>query len=231
MGEGRPQNEGTVRAWSDSVSAEVGLLKDRAYGELKELIMSEALPSRFFLSERQLAVRLGMSKTPVRSALERLQSEGFVDISPRQGVVVRELSVQQIVDLFDIRTALETFVVRRLAGRLTAEQRKELRENFKVQGVCVERRDLTGYARLDAEFHQLLCRFLGNQEICRTMWNLRDRLHRMFLSQLQRHPHRLQASYKEHAAIADALIEGNGELSASHVEKHLDAGKRFMFSL
>ena len=96
------------------------LLKDQAYENLKNLILEEVFAPGTFLSERQLAARLDMSKTPIRSALERLETEGFVTVSPQQGIVVRESSLREIVDLFDIRIALEVFVVQSIAGRLNA---------------------------------------------------------------------------------------------------------------
>src|SRR5262245_53005652 len=95
-----------------------GLLKEQAYAEIKRQILGGELPPGTFLAERQVAARLGMSKTPVRSALERLESEGFVSISPQQGAIIRDLSVPEIADLYEIRMAIESFVARSLAGKL-----------------------------------------------------------------------------------------------------------------
>ena len=64
-------------------------LKERAYDDIKKRLLSDAYPPGTFLSERQLALSLGMSKTPVKAALERLESEGFITVSPQQGIVVR----------------------------------------------------------------------------------------------------------------------------------------------
>ena len=83
-------------AGARSLQAGRGLLKDDAYERIKHLIQTQVFKPGTFLSERELAARLGMSKTPVRSALERLQSEGFVQISPQQGAVVREPSLNEI---------------------------------------------------------------------------------------------------------------------------------------
>src|SRR5205823_13426599 len=94
------------------------LLKDDAYERIKQLIQTQVFKPGTFLAERELAARLGMSKTPVRSALERLQTEGFVQIAPKQGAVVREPSLHEIVDMIDFRIALEPYVLRRLVGRL-----------------------------------------------------------------------------------------------------------------
>ncbi len=110
-----------------------GLLKEQAYVELKQLILSGAIAPGSFLAERQLAGRLGMSKTPVRAALERLELEGFVTVSPQQGILVRDLSLHEIADQYEIRIALEAFVVRHVAGRLAAPQVERLRDNLHEQ--------------------------------------------------------------------------------------------------
>src|SRR5262245_27959269 len=93
-------------------------LKERAYERLKHGLLNNDYPPGTFLSERQLAENLGMSKTPVKAALERLESEGFITVSPQQGIVVRELSVSEIADLYEIRAALESFTLKSLAGKL-----------------------------------------------------------------------------------------------------------------
>src|SRR5215510_9474028 len=93
-----------------------GLLKERAYEEIKRRLLNNDYPPRSFLAERQLAEQLGMSKTPVKAALERLEHEGFITVSPQQGIVVREMALHEIVDQYEIRTALETYIVRAVAG-------------------------------------------------------------------------------------------------------------------
>ena len=97
-----------------------GLLKERAYAEIKRRILGGKLAPGPFLAERQLAAQLGMSKTPVRSALERLESEGFLSISPQQGAIIRDLSVPEIADQYEIRMAIEAFVVRDAGGQADA---------------------------------------------------------------------------------------------------------------
>src|SRR6266567_4439531 len=92
-------------------------LKDRAYELIKQRLLNNDYPPGSFLSERQLAENLGMSKTPIKGALERLESEGFITVSPQQGIVVRELSVHEIADQYEIRGVLESYTLRSLAGK------------------------------------------------------------------------------------------------------------------
>ncbi|HXX94810.1 MAG TPA: GntR family transcriptional regulator [Planctomycetota bacterium] len=204
------------------------LLQDRAYEELKGLIQGGTYPPGTFLSERRLAGRLGMSKTPIKSALTRLGVEGFVTVSPQQGIVVREPTVNEVLDLFDIREALEPFVVRKLAGHLTPDQVVRLRQNLRSQVRAARAKEVAESTILDAEFHTMICEFLGNHEISQALWRMREKLHRLILGNFNRIPERMDGSVKEHAAIAEALIAGRGEEAAARVVKHLDVGRQLI---
>ncbi|MBS0264170.1 MAG: GntR family transcriptional regulator [Planctomycetes bacterium] len=202
-----------------------GLLKEQAYFDLKRLILSEAFEPGAFLSERQLAARLKMSKTPIKAALERLETEGFIGVSPQQGIVVQDLTLDEIADHFEVREALETYVVRRLSGKLTAEQTARMRANLDAQLATVEQLDVPANGQLDAEFHLLWCDFFGNRAIVEVMQQLRDRIHRIIARVNSRNPARLRESYEEHVRIAEAVIAGDGDLAARSIEEHLSYGK------
>jgi DNA-binding GntR family transcriptional regulator len=201
-------------------------LKQRAYQELKRLILSEELAAGTVQSVRQLASRLNMSKTPVHSAIERLETDGLVALAPQQGVIVRELSVRDIVNHYEIRQALEPFVMRRLAGRLTSEQIDVLERNLAVHRELSSEGSATELIQIDAEFHQLLCKFLGNDEITRVMQRMRDKVQRVIYRVKQQFPQRITESYDEHKAIFEALVAGDGERAARLAEDHLDKGLR-----
>jgi len=203
-----------------------GLLKDRAYAELKGHIIWGDLTPGTFLSERQLSSRLAMSKTPIRAAVERLEFEGFVTVAPQQGIVVREPSLREIADQFEIRAALEAFVLRNLAGRLEPDQVQRLEVNLEAQRENIEAADIRRAVLLDTEFHILLCEFAENQEILRVMGHLRDKVHRVIQQVYERNRSRFSGAFEEHRAIADAVIEGNASLAARRIEEHLEFGKQ-----
>jgi DNA-binding GntR family transcriptional regulator len=207
-----------------------GLLKERAYIELKGLILEGALEPGGFLAERQLAVRLGMSKTPIRSALERLESEGFVRISPQQGAIVRDLSLREIADQYEIRIALESYIVRSLAGRLTPEQTRLVETNLEAQRVNLETGDVRRGVALDEEFHALFGDFLGNHEILRVMGQLREKIHRVILQVFKTNFGRMVSSYEEHRGIAEAIIQGDPASASRRIEEHLRFGKEALLS-
>lgn len=209
-----------------SPSASPTRLQSRAYAELRRLIVTGEFPPGTFLSERQLAQQLEMSKTPVHVALERLESEGFVTISAQQGIVVRGMNVDDILDHYELREAVESWVVRRLAGKLSPEQQRQLRDNLKAQRTALRENDLTQLMHLDEQMHYLLGTFLKNREITNTMERLRDKIHQVILRVTDADQTRPAASIAEHERIIEAVIAGDGALAADLLVEHLEAGKR-----
>jgi DNA-binding GntR family transcriptional regulator len=206
------------------------LLKDAAYTRIKERLLSGEYPPGSFLSERQLADDLGMSKTPVKAALERLEAEGLIAVSPQQGIVVRELSLHEIADVYEIRAALESFTLQTLAGRLTPAQVKEVRANLAAQDRVRGTGDMARGVELDAAFHTMFPKFLGNQEIIRVVGQLREKMQRVVTQVFRLCPTRLDSSYVEHDAIARAVIGGDGPKAAALIVAHLELGKRLILS-
>jgi DNA-binding GntR family transcriptional regulator len=193
-------------------------LAQRAYEDLKALFLKGTYSPGDFLTEGELSRRLRMSKTPVRTALTRLEMDGFVTVSPQQGIVVREPSIHEVIDLFDIRMALETFVVKRLSTTITSEQIARLRANLEAQGKAVKAHDNVAATKLDTEFHLMLCEFAGNREILEVMERLRSKLHRIILGIQNKNPER----------ISDAIFQGRGDQAAQRVVLHLEWGKKFL---
>src|SRR5262245_42382914 len=207
-----------------------GLLKDQAYEEIKRAILAGDFPPGTFLAERQLADRLGMSKTPVKAALEPLEHEGFLTVSPQQGIVIREMTLEQIAEQYELRAALESYIFRTVAGRLTAAQARRVRENLAAQRDIVGTGDVLRGVALDTEFHTLFVEFLGNQEIVRLMASLREKIQRVIAKVFQINPGRIDTSYDEHRAIADAVLSGDKAGAARLIEEHLQYGKQMILS-
>jgi DNA-binding GntR family transcriptional regulator len=207
-----------------------GLLKEQAYDELKRRILGETYPPGSFLAERKLAEDLGMSKTPVKAALERLEMEGFIAVSPQQGIVVRERSIHEIADQYEIRAALESYTMRTLAGKLSPAQSDRLHANVAALGKLRGTASVTEAVALDAEFHILFAEFLGNQEILRTMEQLREKMQRVITKVFLLNPGRIEGSHEEHSALVEAVIAGQGMKAARLIEAHLEKGKQLILS-
>src|SRR5262245_15085492 len=205
-------------------------LKDRAYEGIKQRLLNSDYPPGSFLSERQLAERLGMSKTPVKAALERLEAEGFIAVSPQQGIVVRELSVHEIADLYEIRAALESYTLRMIAGKLAPDQVARVRGNLQSQAALRGSGEVTQAVELDAAFHTQFVEFLGNREILRVFVQLREKMQRVVTQVFHLCPTRLSTSYDEHTVITAAVIDGNGPRAAELIVRHLELGKRLILS-
>ena len=107
--------------------------RDLAYEEIKKLILSGKLSNDMSISENVLAKMLGMSRTPVRDALRRLEMDGFVRIIPNQGVVIREVSINEVKEIYDMRIALEEFVTKELADMLSDKDFSNLEKILKKQ--------------------------------------------------------------------------------------------------
>ena len=225
-----PAAQAVVRPAVPAAAKPRPLLKDLAHDRIKELILTGALPPGTFLSERNLAHELGMSKTPVRFAVERLALEGFVAVSPRQGIVVTGMQLDEVADQFEIRIAVECHTVRRLAGRLTGDQVRALEANLAAHHAAAVSQDAARARELDTDFHLLLCGYLANREIRRVMERLREKLIRAISTVLQLQSQRMLESNAEHRGILAAVVAGDGEEAARRMEAHLEVGRRFLES-
>lgn len=97
------------------------LLKDKAYASIKDSILNERYQPGSILSERLLIEELDMSKTPIKDAITKLQSEGFVRVSSKRGIVINDLSIEKINDIYNLRIALEAFNCEYIYDRITEE--------------------------------------------------------------------------------------------------------------
>lgn len=201
-----------------------GLLRERAYADVKRLILSGQLAKVPFLSSRKLAEVLGMSNTPIRSAVERLEAEGLLSIGPQRGIVLNELTTQEIVDHFELRQALETLVVRKLAGRLSPEQVVLLRDNIQSHQTSLNAGDIEQYIARDGEFHLLLAGFSGNADVERVLQLQRDRIYRVVLRVIEHVPGRIRESLDEHRQILEFIQAGDAVRAIAIMTHHLRSG-------
>ncbi|MCZ8516037.1 GntR family transcriptional regulator [Paenibacillus filicis] len=204
------------------------LLKDIAYDKIKERILDEYFQPGRFLSERELIEFLEMSKTPIKSALVRLEAEGFVTVASKQGIIINDLSIDKIKDIYNLRIALEAYNCEQLIGTITEEQLGLLEQNLKETEVYVERLDVKAFAKLDHAFHLLICEFTENQEIYRVLLNYQDQLLRITLRHLKKDPYRMHRFLKEHVAIFEHLKAGSSQ-AVLLMKEHLQEAKRTLF--
>lgn len=198
-------------------------LKDQAYQGLKKMILDEKVPPNGFLSERNLAAQFGMSKTPVRLAIARLEHEGFVRVSPQQGIVVVALSFDEILDYIEYRLALESFVVRSLAENISQAQMLKLQESLNQHEKLIQKRADTREAQVYADmgFHKLLASLKGNQQIVNAIARQQAMLYRVAMRIFEKHPGRALSSLNEHQQIVEAIANGQKSQAVELIEKHI----------
>ncbi len=204
--------------------------KDLAYEEIRKLILQRRSTDRFTLSENSLASEMRMSRTPIREALQRLQTEGFIEIHPNRGVVIPEVSVVEVNETFALRMAVEEFVIREMAPQMSPEQIGEMDMFLGRQKEAMERNDVLEYLRHDKDFHDLFFRLYANTLIFNTIQRVLDRFYSMGTNVLRR-PGSVQRSFAEHCAIADAVKNGDGGKAAAAMHDHLITGKNNVLSI
>lgn len=204
------------------------LLKDLAYQFIKENILDEHFAPGRFLSERELIEMMQMSKTPIKSALVRLETEGFVTVSSKQGIIINDLSLDRIMDIYDLRTALETFICGQITGKMTEGQCRLLEKNLQDSEEKANQLDSKGFAQLDHAFHLMLCECSGNQEIYRVLLNYQDHLLRITLRHLRKDPQRMKQFWQEHVDLYGHLKRGDLQ-SIDLMREHLQQSKQKLF--
>ncbi|WP_123665304.1 GntR family transcriptional regulator [Actinocorallia herbida] len=177
---------------------------ERVYRETKELILSGRMPPGRLISEGDVAVRMDVSRTPVREAFVRLQSEDLLELIPKRGAVVTPVPLTEAADVLESRAALEVAAVRRMAARQddTAPLLRLLAELVAEQRRTADGRDVAGFAELDARLHREIVTAAGNGLAERFYATLADRQRRMNVWAIMPDPGRMHTLADEHETLA-----------------------------
>jgi DNA-binding GntR family transcriptional regulator len=197
-----------------------GSKADHVYNDLKEAILSGALEPGAAIDKLALCERLGVSRFPVSSAINRLAYERLVAIEPQHGSFVAKISVEDVRELMMVRRAVETEIAARAAEKLPREGLEDLERNLRYQQAAVEARDLAGFYSLDVEFHRLLPTHLELVRTAEILDRLRSHLERV-RRLLMTPPGRIPKAYAEHNAVAKAIARGNAEAASAAMRDHL----------
>lgn len=191
-------------------------LTARAYDSIKEYILEGQLDEEGRLTEESLAKQLGISKSPIREALNRLESEGFIRIAPRRGAYLRRPTLEEIEELYDLREALEAHVTR--TAHLTPGLLAELDESVKRMRLLLKANDKAKYIEEDVKFHALLANATRNRELCRVLQNVQNRV---WLS--RRNTYDLSSSLAPgfHQSIVNALRQNDREKAQIIMRQHI----------
>jgi DNA-binding GntR family transcriptional regulator len=201
-------------------------LRLQAYTVLREAIVSGRLKPGERVVEDRVCGELGISRSPLREALRRLEGEGLVTILPRRGVVVTELSMRDGTDLFAVREALEGLAARLAARHITSEQLGRLREICQAMEARIAAGELGQLAELNTEFHEHIVEASHNRWIREFLMATRAQIRLVYSSSLEILD-RAPGSLAEHRLIVDALAQHDAEraerMAREHVLKALEA--------
>ncbi|MFF2878117.1 GntR family transcriptional regulator [Gottfriedia sp. NPDC057991] len=196
-------------------------LQETAYQEIKNKIIRGDFLESGFTSQNQLASELGISRTPIMAALQRLQNEGFVKIISNHGIQILGLNVREIEEMYELRLALETFIIPKIVKSITAEQIEILEEFIQEQKKCVENNDLIEFLKLDSAFHLQLTEVYGNSLFIQTLSNIRERL---FSNPyyFRRKDYQISRYIKEHEQIIEAIKSKDINQVIKELESHIN---------
>jgi DNA-binding GntR family transcriptional regulator len=212
-------------------------LRQRAYDHLQRKLISGELTVGTVVSEQSVATEIGMSRTPVREAIRTLEHEGVLEQVPRYGTIVRKLERSDLIELYELREAIEPFAVAKAAANVLPEDLISLRRLCdEIAGLASELKksklpslnaaQLQRLLSADLGFHLLLLRASGNQRMMKIVSDSRL-LTGIFGTQRQAHtPAVLNHTHRDHAAILDAVERGNSKAAMQRMAEHISHSKQ-----
>ena len=195
-------------------------LRDRAYDAIKAAILSLSLKPGEPLIERNLAARLGISKTPIRGALVRLEREGLVTMTPFKGAVVAGIYKEDIREIFELREAIEGLAARKATAAITEEDLQEGERLLKMAEEALEQGRYHECSKFGSDIHNIIIERAGNERLASILCNLDDHYQRFRLVSAQI-PGRLARSAEEHRGILEAMKAQDADLAEARMRAHL----------
>ncbi|WP_424569723.1 GntR family transcriptional regulator [Streptomyces sp. CH-036] len=193
---------------------------ERVYTHIKEAVLERRYEGGTLLTEGDLADAVGVSRTPVREALLRLEVEGLIKLYPKKGALVLAVSAQEIKDVVETRLLVEEFAARK-AVPASPQLIERLEQLLEEQRQLAEAGDLAAVAVTDRCFHAEIVKYAGNEILSRLYDQLRDRQLRMGVAVMEAHPGRIEANITEHGELLEAIRAGDADGAALVVRRHV----------
>ncbi|MCL6610434.1 MAG: GntR family transcriptional regulator [Peptococcaceae bacterium] len=203
-------------------------LRELVFESLREAIIQGRLKPGERLMEMQLADEMGVSRTPVREAIRKLELEGFVVMIPRKGAYVSGISVKDIVDVFEVRAALEALAAGLAAERATDEELEELERSL-VQISEADKEDLGTIVETDTNFHDIIYKACRNERLVMIITHLKEQIQRFRTTSLSQ-PGRLRDALSEHRAIVEAISDRNVEMAQTLAREHIENAEQSLLN-
>lgn len=196
-------------------------LRDVVFQTLRQAILKGELQPGERLMEIKLAERLGVSRTPIREAIRKLELEGLVIMIPRKGAAVANITEKDTKDVLEVRRTLEMFAVEVACDRITPEQLVQLKEAAKAFEASKGSMDLIRIAETDMNFHEIIYEATQNERLVQMLNNLRENMYRYRIEYLK-DPNYYDSLVREHQAILDAVENGCKEKARVYMRDHID---------
>ncbi|MDW8425253.1 MAG: GntR family transcriptional regulator [Meiothermus sp.] len=194
-------------------------LADKAYAVLRSQILKGVLPPGHALSVPELSRQLGVSRSPVREAVLQLVAEGLAREQAHKGAVVAHFSLEDALQILEVREVLEVASVRLGASRAAPEDLARLKQVLQAQAKALQESDFVGYQATDLQFHRLLGTLSHNPVLERMVGLLKDQSH-LALEPAARSLAQLERGYHEHRSVLAALEARNAEGAGLALLKH-----------
>jgi len=206
-------------------------LVDTAYEWIRRRILDNVWPPGHRALEQEVALELGMSRTPVREALVRLQNDGLVEVVPRHGMRVLPVSPQDMREIYEVLTALECMAAEIVARRKPGDaELQTLTQATADMDEALARDDLEAWAAADERFHVSLVELSGNRALANTVWNYWDRAHRARMLSLRLRPKPVNSTH-EHMQMVERLRAGDVAGAAAVTRAHRERANQELVAI
>lgn len=196
-------------------------LREIVCENLRDAIKKGILEPGERLMEVQIADELGISRTPVREAIRKLEQEGYVIMMPRRGTYVADVSVSDIKEIFEIRSALESLATGLAARRIEQDEIEKLQTLLNEIEEYIAQGDIDKIVETDIKFHELLYQVSRNERLAAIIYNLKEQLSR-FRTLSMSYPGRLQETFEEHSEMVEAIADGDVSAARDAAEHHME---------
>jgi DNA-binding GntR family transcriptional regulator len=200
----------------------VASLRDVAYDAIKHRIITCAFRPGEYINELQLSSLLKIGRTPVHQALDRLMIEGMVEVIPRKGVIVKPVSLNEVLQIIEVRLINEPFGARLAAAQANDADLEELTDVVKRAKHWASVRNVENLMLLDREFHLLIARAAKNDVLIELLRNLHERSLRFWFISLNA-PTQYENVQNEHEAILDMIQQRNAEKAEAAMRAHIES--------
>lgn len=196
-------------------------LRDVVFKTLRDAILKGDLKPGERLMEVSLAQKLGVSRTPIREAIRKLELEGLVKMTPRKGAEVAQITLKDLTDVLEVRRHLEELAVELSCKKATKEDLEELRRCHEEFKRTIETDDLTEMAVADVTLHDVIYKTTGNKRLIQILNNLREQMYRYRLEYIK-DEHKRKVLVNEHKMLLDAISERNVDAAKQAIKQHIN---------